>query len=58
MRLVSSPCAVTATNLHCRRFAMIRPHVNPTPEFPSDEPDIQNISEQTPLPKRAPLPAP
>jgi hypothetical protein len=48
-----------ATARHYRCFVLIRPQVNPNPLFPSDEPDIQNILEQTsPLPKRAPLPTP
>ena len=48
-----------ATARHYRCFTLIRPQVNPNPLFPSDEPDIQVIFEQTsPLPKRAPLPTP
>lgn len=44
------------TARHYRCFALIRPQVNPNPEFPSNQPDIQNIFEQTsPLPARAPL---
>jgi hypothetical protein len=48
-----------ATARHYRCFALIRPQVNPNPEFPSNQPDIQNIFEQTsPLPTRPPLPLP
>ncbi len=48
---------VTASHYRC--FALVRPQVNPDPLFPTEEPDIQNIFEQTsPLPRRPPLPIP
>ncbi|MEY4244526.1 MAG: hypothetical protein RLZZ245_2111 [Verrucomicrobiota bacterium] len=47
------------TARHYRCFALIRPQVNPNPLFKSDQPDIQNVFEQTsPLPARPPLPLP
>ena len=48
-----------ATARHYRCFALIRPQVNPNPLFPTNQPDIQSIFDQTsPLPPRAPLPTP
>lgn len=48
-----------ATARHYRCFALMRPQMNPNPLFPTDQPDIQNIFEQTsPFPTRAPLPLP
>jgi hypothetical protein len=47
--------AYLATAPHYRCFALIRPQLNPNPLFPTNQPDILSIFDQTsPIPSRPP----